>query len=97
MSNDRDKCLLRTKTPLDPLPPVDTNRWTARRKAAVLDAVFIGVISIEEVCRRYNLTLEEFLSWHNAMETHGLPGLRTTRLQNYRHSRPKRAVTAPAP
>ena len=89
MSNERDESLPRSKTAVDELPPADTKRWTARRKAAVVAAVLGGVITIEEVCRRYDLTVEEFLSWQNAMERHGLPGLRTTRLQSYRHSRPK--------
>ena len=90
MPNDRDENLPRSITALDLLPPPDTKRWTARRKAAVVDAVLIGVIRMDEVCRRYDLTVEEFLSWHNAMERHGLPGLRTTRLHNYRYSRPNK-------
>jgi hypothetical protein len=48
------------------------------------------MITVEEVCRRYGLSVDEFLSWHNAMQRHGLQGLRTTKLQNYRYSRPKR-------
>ena len=89
MSNDRDESLPRSKTAVDELPPADTKRWTARRKAAVVEAVLSGVITIEVVCRRYDLTLEEFLSWRNTMERHGVPGLRTTRLKSYRHSPPK--------
>ena len=89
MSNERDESLPRSKTAVDELPPADTKRWTPRRKAAVVAAVLGGVFTMEEVCRRYDLTVEEFLSWRNTMESHGLPGLRTTRLQAYRHSRPK--------
>jgi transposase-like protein len=74
----------------DHLPPPDTKRWTARRKASVVAAVLSGVIIVEEVCRRYGLSVDEFLSWHNAMQRHGLQGLRTTKLQNFRYSRPKR-------
>ena len=72
------------------LPPPDTKRWTARRKASVVAAVLSGIITIEEVCQRYGLSVDEFLSWHNAMQRHGLEGLRITKLQNYRYSRPKR-------
>ena len=68
----------------------DTKRWTARRKATVVAAVQSGIITIEGVCRRYGLSVDEFLSWHNAMQRHGLQGLRTSKLQNYRYSRPKR-------
>ena len=90
MPNDPDESLPRSKTAVDQLPPPDTKRWTARRKAAVVDAVLTGVITMEAVCRRYDLSVGQFLSWHNAMQRHGLPGLRTTRLQNYRYSRPKK-------
>ena len=89
MPYDRDKNLPRPTAAADELPPPDTKRWVPRRKAAVVVAVRSGVITIEEACRRYDLTVDEFLPWHNAMNAHGVPGLRTTRLQSYRHSRPK--------
>jgi transposase-like protein len=73
------------------LPPDDVKRWTARRKAAVLTAVRSGAISVEEACRRYEISGEEFLAWLQAFETHGLPGLRTTRVQQYRRRRSSRA------
>jgi transposase-like protein len=66
------------------LPPADTRRWVVRRKAAVVAAVQSGKITIEEACRRYNLSEEEFRAWQRAFEAHGLPGLRATRLQQYR-------------
>ena len=71
------------------LPPPDTKRWTARRKASVVAAVLSSIITIEEVCQRYGLSVDEFRSWHIAMQRHGLQGLRITKLQNYRYSRPK--------
>jgi transposase-like protein len=72
------------------LPPVNITRWTSRRKAAVVTAVAAGQISREEVCRRYQISEEEFLSWQRAYETYGLPGLRSTRLQQYRTTAPGR-------
>ena len=45
------------------LPPPNTTRWVVRRKAAVVAAVRAGVITVEEACRRYQLSEEEFLSW----------------------------------
>jgi hypothetical protein len=60
-------------------------RSTLRRKAVGV-TVLSGVISVEEVCRRYDLSVEEFLSWHNTMKMHGIRGLHTTMLQRYRHS-----------
>ena len=83
----QDRRLLETKPAAEELPPPDTKRWTARRKASVVEAVLSGMITIEEVCRRYDLSADEFLSWHNAMERHGVQGLCTTKLRNYRRSR----------
>src|SRR5579859_5349587 len=75
---------------LDELPPPDTKRWVIRRKAEVVAAVRAGVISLEEACRRYTLSIEEFLSWQRLVESHGLPGLRVTRLQDYREQEKER-------
>jgi Protein of unknown function (DUF1153) len=69
---------------VDSLPPPDTKRWVIRRKAEVVAAVRGGILSLEEACRRYTLSIEEFLSWQRLVESHGLPGLRVTRLQDYR-------------
>jgi hypothetical protein len=70
-------------TPAD-LPSPNTKRWVIRRKAEVVAGVRNGVISLEEACRRYKLSIEEFLSWQRLIESHGLAGLRSTRLQDYR-------------
>src|SRR3954451_11096115 len=72
------------------LPPPNTKRWVARRKAVVVNAVRTGAISLEEVCRRYELSVEEFLAWQRAIDTHGVAGLRVTRLQIYRDTPPAR-------
>jgi len=76
--------------PTDDLPPPNTARWVARRKAAVVAAVRSGSIPMEEALSRYQLSEAEFLSWQRAFETHGIAGLRTTRVQQYRRSRPPR-------
>ena len=95
MSNDRDESSPPPKTAADGLPRRDTTRWTARRKVAVVAAVLGGVISREEVCRRYGLSINEVLSWQNTLQMHGVSGLRTTRLQKYRYSRPTRRTPPP--
>jgi len=69
---------------LTELPPVTTTRWVTRRKAAVVAAVRKGVLTLEEACRRYQLSVEEFTSWQRLVDRHGLPGLRATRIQEYR-------------
>jgi len=66
------------------LPPRDTRRWVVRRKAQVVAAVSGGLISLDEACQRYKLTLEEFLSWQSSIDRYGVAGLRTTRIQQYR-------------
>ena len=66
------------------LPSRTTRRWVIRRKAEVVAAVHGGLLSLEEACDRYTLTVDEFLSWQMAINLHGLAGLRTTRLQQYR-------------
>lgn len=66
------------------LPPKNTRRWVIRRKAEVVAAVRGGLLSLEEACERYKLTVEEFLSWQTSIDRHGLAGLRATRIQDYR-------------
>lgn len=66
------------------LPPADTQRWVIRRKAEVVAAVRGGLLSLDEACDRYQLTNEEFLAWQQSIERHGMAGLRTTRIQQYR-------------
>jgi len=39
---------------------------------------------LEEACRRYDLSVEEFMSWQRLIASHGIRGLRATRLQDYR-------------
>lgn len=73
-----------TPLTLKDLPPPSTKRWVIRRKAEVVAAVRGGLLTLEEACERYTLTVEEFLSWQKAIEQHGLPGLRATRVQQYR-------------
>jgi hypothetical protein len=56
----------------------------------VVAAVRVGKITVEEVMCRYELTEEEFGSWRRAFESYGLPGLRATRIQQYRRSSGRR-------
>ncbi|HLI10696.1 MAG TPA: DUF1153 domain-containing protein [Alphaproteobacteria bacterium] len=71
---------------INDLPPPGTKRWVVRRKAEVVAAVRGGLITLEEACTRYTLSVEEFLSWQRLIERHGLAGLRTTRIQDYRET-----------
>lgn len=69
---------------IDSLPAVDTNRWVARRKAAVLDAIVAGVLTRAEACARYSISEAELRLWERAVACAGIPGLRVTRVQIYR-------------
>ena len=66
-------------------------RWTTRRKAAVIEAVRGGWVPIEEICRTYNLSVDEFLAWERDIDRYSVPGLRTTRYQIYRQTETRRA------
>jgi transposase-like protein len=72
------------------LPPPNPKRWTARRKATVVEAVHTGVLTLAEACERYNLSAEEVAAWQEAIERHGIYGLRATRVQIYRGRERKR-------
>ena len=48
---------------LETLPAPGTMRWVIRRKAEVVAAVNGGLLTIEEACERYDLTLDELTSW----------------------------------
>ncbi|MES2145120.1 MAG: DUF1153 domain-containing protein [Pseudomonadota bacterium] len=66
------------------LPPNDTRRWVASRKAVVVKAVIYGLITQTEAMDRYALSEEEFGLWRNAVESHGEKALRVTTIQKYR-------------
>jgi hypothetical protein len=74
------------------LPAPNTKRWVVRRKAIVVAAVRSGALSLQEACRRYNLSVEEFLAWQRSIDRYGVPGLRVTRLQIYRDTDALRAA-----
>jgi len=69
------------------LPPPQTKRWVARRKAEVVLAVEQGCLDQQEALERYNLTSEEFNSWIRMVQHHGVAGLRTTRIRHYRQKK----------
>ncbi len=75
---------------LDNLPPPETTRWVSRRKAQVVAAIEGGLITSEEACARYRMSLEELANWQRLFDRIGVPGLRTTRIQHYRERFPDR-------
>ncbi len=67
------------------LPPPETRRWVASRKARVVAAVAAGLVTLAEALERYDLSEEEFGLWREAVERHGIGGLKVTAIQRYRH------------
>ncbi len=75
---------------LDDLPSPGTKRWVIRRKAEVVAGVHGGLITLQQACQRYQLSLDEFRSWEALLKDHGLAGLRVTRAKKYRAAQSKR-------
>ena len=70
------------------LPPAETRRWVASRKAVVVRAVTCGLITRSEAMDRYALSEEELALWFKAVEQHGEMALKVTTIQKYRACRP---------
>ena len=66
------------------LPPANTGRWVASRKAVVVDAVLNNLITRTEAISRYGLSEEELDGWIGAAERHGRDALKATAAQRYR-------------
>ena len=66
------------------LPPVNTRRWVASRKAVVVEAVTHRLISTSEALSRYALSEEELDGWIASAERHGREALKATAVQRFR-------------
>ena len=66
------------------LPPRETRRWVASRKAAVVRAVHAGLLGQKEAIEMYDLSEDEFDTWCRAIEEHGEAALKATAVQRYR-------------
>lgn len=74
------------------LPPPQTTRWVASRKAQVVAAVQAGLLTQEEALARYSLSLAEYYSWEDAMDRSGVAGLRVAAVQHDRTIRRSRQL-----
>ena len=52
----------------DDLPSARTVRWVRRRKAEIFIAVHGGLLSLDDACVRYGISVDEFLCWRQIME-----------------------------
>lgn len=64
--------------------PSGQERWVARRKAAVVQAIAHGLIDRDEALERYGLSEEELDCWTAGVSQHGLAGLKVTAIQKFR-------------
>jgi hypothetical protein len=55
-----------------PYPP----RWVASRKARQVREVRAGLLTLEEACDRYSISIDEFSVWESRLARHGVRGLR---------------------
>ncbi len=66
------------------LPPANTQRWVASRKAVVVRGVLYGLITTSEAKTRYGICDEEFNSWVAAVAEYGDDALKVTTIKKYR-------------
>jgi hypothetical protein len=71
------------------LPPPGSKRWWPHRKAAVVAAVRGGILSLDDACERYALSIEEYLTWQHGIDLYGLAGLRINGTQRRRRAKPR--------
>lgn len=66
------------------LPPANTVRWVARRKAQVVRAIKLQTLTFDDALERYGLSEEELRLWILSYEVHGLNALRVASIRQYR-------------
>jgi len=69
------------------LPSPGLSRWTPRCKLGVLNALDHGLITLDEACRRFELTAEEIEEWRGGFRRFGRAGLKTTTLRERRRAK----------
>jgi len=67
--------------------PARPTRWAPRRKLEVVTALRDGLLSLEEACEHYALSVEECLTWQREFELFGLAGLQVTKTQKHRRQK----------
>jgi len=75
-------------------PPL-IKRWPPAMKAKVLEEVRDGVLSLDEACKRYALSIEEYLTWQHGIELFGMAGLQVNKQQELRRIRTRSKKLSP--
>jgi hypothetical protein len=68
------------------LPATNLKRWLPCHKASIVSVVRGGLITVDEICQRYGLSVEELNIWERALDRHGIKGLRVTKGRSARGS-----------
>jgi len=71
----------------DDLPASTDVRWVRRRKAQVVAAVRVGILTLSDALARYSLSLEEFIEWEREVGRELQERRRTGRLRELTKSR----------
>jgi hypothetical protein len=79
------------------LPPAQTRRWVASRKAAVVYAVDCGLITAEEAVATWALSDEELDGWRDAVARHGVGALKATAARQFRDLQGKNGLAGGEP
>ena len=58
------------------LPP--SGRYSYRIKAAVIDCIASGKLSVEQACRHYAISSDELAQWREKLALGGVGGLKAT-------------------
>ncbi|MBD3677851.1 MAG: DUF1153 domain-containing protein [Rhodobacteraceae bacterium] len=66
------------------LPPTNTQRWVASRKALVVKAIRAGLLDRGEAMKLYSISDEELSSWEERVSSFGEAALKATLLNRYR-------------
>jgi uncharacterized protein DUF1153 len=53
---------------LERLPPRGLKRWLSHHKALVVAAVRHGLLTFDEACERYSLSVDEYLYWQHSFD-----------------------------
>lgn len=66
------------------LPETYATRWSASRKAAVVEAVHQGALSLSTALEKYRLSGNEFRNWEEHFASEGVRGLKARELRMHR-------------
>ncbi len=66
------------------LPVSHDTHWTFKRKADVVYGVRGGLLTLEEACDRYKLSVDEFIGWQRALDKQGIEALKVKNTKGLR-------------